>query len=187
MRLIGRCFWHCCRLPFLGSVMIRDWVHGTGHFPICQILLQIVFDSSWLPFLQWLYCSLYFFCEGWSGRPLCMSGNSSVLIDPRWPCACTAQSSILSISSAFFVRLWGIFLSDLGQLKLSLVSQWSSFLRVYMPSYCCSSSDFLQSHNTVLLSSFVCLFHAPLDVVHFHVIFSAPSDSNLFFLSFLLL
>ena len=211
MRLIGRCFWHCCRLPFLGSVMIRDWVHGTGHFPICQILLQIVVTPvstssppAWtgstgmlstpadFPFFNdciaaFIFYFFYFFCEGWGGRPLCMSGNSSVLIDPRWPCACTAQSSILSISSAFFVRLWGIFLSDLGQLKLSLVSQWSSFLRVYMPSYCCSSSDFLQSHNTVLLSSFVCLFHAPLDVVHFHVIFSAPSDSNLFFLSFLLL
>ena len=35
-----------------------------------------------------------------------------------------------------------------------------------MPSYCCSSSDFLQSHYTVFFS----LFHAPLDVVvHFLV------------------
>ena len=37
-----------------------------------------------------------------------------------------------------------------------------------MPSYCCSSSDFLQSHYTVLLSTVFCLFHAPPDaVVHF--------------------
>ena len=35
-------FWHCCRLPFLGSVMTKDWVHGVGHSPVCQILLQIV-------------------------------------------------------------------------------------------------------------------------------------------------
>ena len=26
MRLIIRQFWHCCRLPFLGSVMTKDWV-----------------------------------------------------------------------------------------------------------------------------------------------------------------
>ena len=31
-----------CRLPFLGSVMTKDWVHGVGHSPVCQILLQIV-------------------------------------------------------------------------------------------------------------------------------------------------
>ena len=34
-----------------------------------------------------------------------------------------------------------------------------------MPSYCCSSSDFLQSHYTVLTTVFFSLFHAPLDVV----------------------
>ena len=32
-------------------------------------------------------------CEGWGGRPLCVSGDISVLIDLRWPCDCTAQSS----------------------------------------------------------------------------------------------
>ena len=25
-----------------GSVMTKDWVHGVGHSPVCQILLQIV-------------------------------------------------------------------------------------------------------------------------------------------------
>ena len=42
MRLIVRNFWHCCRLPFLGSLMTKGWVHGVGHSPVCQILLQIV-------------------------------------------------------------------------------------------------------------------------------------------------
>ena len=42
MMLIVWLFWHCCRLPFLGSVMIKDWVHRVGHSPVCQILLQIV-------------------------------------------------------------------------------------------------------------------------------------------------
>ena len=31
-----------CRLPFLGSVMTKDWVHGVGHSPVCQTLLQII-------------------------------------------------------------------------------------------------------------------------------------------------
>ena len=34
-------------------------------------------------------------CEGWGGRPLCVSGDSSVLMDLHWPCSFTAQSSIL--------------------------------------------------------------------------------------------
>ena len=29
-------------LPFLGSVMTEDWVHGVGHSPVCKILLQNV-------------------------------------------------------------------------------------------------------------------------------------------------
>ena len=42
MRLIVRLFWHCCRLPFVGSVTTKDWVQAVGHSPVCQILLQIV-------------------------------------------------------------------------------------------------------------------------------------------------
>ena len=42
MRLIVRYFWHCYGLPFLGIVMTKDWVHGVGHSPVCQILSQIV-------------------------------------------------------------------------------------------------------------------------------------------------
>ena len=40
--LIMPWFWHCSRLPFLGIVMSKDWDHGVGHSPVCQILLQIV-------------------------------------------------------------------------------------------------------------------------------------------------
>ena len=42
MRLIVQWFWHCCRSPFLGNVMTRDWVHRVVHSPVRQILLQIV-------------------------------------------------------------------------------------------------------------------------------------------------
>ena len=38
-------------------------------------------------------------CEGWVGHPLCLSGDSPVLMDLQWPCDCTAQSSILSFGS----------------------------------------------------------------------------------------
>ena len=30
------------QVAFLGSVMTKAWVHGVCHFPVCQILLQIV-------------------------------------------------------------------------------------------------------------------------------------------------
>ena len=46
---------------------------------------------------------------------LCVSGDSSVLMDLHWPWDCTAQSNILSIGSVCVVLLWGIFLNDLGQ------------------------------------------------------------------------
>ena len=29
----------------MGSVMTKDWVHGVGHSPVCQILLQIVVSA----------------------------------------------------------------------------------------------------------------------------------------------
>ena len=41
--------------------------------------------------------STFFFAK--DGRPLCLSGYSSVLMDLHWPCSYTAQSSILSIGS----------------------------------------------------------------------------------------
>ena len=57
-----------------------------------------------------------------------------------------------------------------------------------MPSYCCSSSDFLQSHYTVLLSSFLLSFFIHLLMLLFtSLYFSDPSGANLFFLPSLLL
>ena len=32
-------------------------------------------------------------CEGWGVRPLCLSEDSSELMDLHWPCDCTGQSS----------------------------------------------------------------------------------------------
>ena len=55
-----------------------------------------------------------------------------------------------------------------------------------MPSYCCSSSDFLQSHYTVPLSSFLLPFSCTSwSCCSLPCIFSDPSGSNRFFLSYL--
>ena len=96
--------------------MTKDWVHGVGHSPVCQILLQIVVravitSSPPSPLLGPVLlecCQLQLTSlssmivlqpplpfEGWVGHPLCLSGYSSVLMDLHWPCGCTAQSSIL--------------------------------------------------------------------------------------------
>ena len=55
-----------------------------------------------------------------------------------------------------------------------------------MLSYCCSFSDFLQSHYTVLLSSFLLPFYF-LTLLFTSLYFSDPSGSKLYFLSSLLL
>ena len=44
-RLIVRQLCHSWRLPFLGRVIISDWVHGVGYSPLFQILLQIVVSA----------------------------------------------------------------------------------------------------------------------------------------------
>ena len=62
------------------------------------------------------------------------------------------------------------------------VSRCTSLSPVGMPCYCCSSSDFLQSHYTVLL-----FFMHLLMLLFTSLYFSDPLGSNLFSLSSLLL
>ena len=101
----------------MGIVMTKDWVHSVGHFPVCKMLMQIVVrvvitssppaSTSSAGMLSTAADSLSsmivlqppLLCEGWGGHPLCLSGDSSVLIDLHWPYDCTAQSSIPSIGS----------------------------------------------------------------------------------------
>ena len=87
--------------------MTKDWVNGVGHFPVCQILLQIVVRAvitssppAWtssagmlltpadFPFFNdytaWgsvIVLQLPLLCKGWGGHPLCLPGYSSVLMD----------------------------------------------------------------------------------------------------------
>ena len=79
--------------------MTNNWVHGVGHSPICQILLQIAVraaitssspartGSAGMHQLQLTFLSLMIvlqpplLCEERGGRPLSVSGDSSVLMD----------------------------------------------------------------------------------------------------------
>ena len=90
------------QVVFLGSVMTKNWVHGVGHSPVCQILLQIVVTAvitssppAWTSSAGLLSAPADFpsvivlqpplLCEGWGGHPLCLSGDSPVLMDLHWP------------------------------------------------------------------------------------------------------
>ena len=72
--------------------MIKDWVHGVGHSPVCQILLQIVVRAviassppAWTSVAGMLSTLADFIspvivvqptllCEGWCGHPLVCLG-----------------------------------------------------------------------------------------------------------------
>ena len=40
-----------------GNVMTEDWVHGVGHSPVCQILLQIVVWSIFVRLISHTHTS----------------------------------------------------------------------------------------------------------------------------------
>ena len=102
-------------------MLTKDWVHAVGYSPVCQILWQIVVRAvstfsppAWTSSagmlstpadFRFLNDSIPLLCEGWVGRPLCVSRDSSVLMARHMPCDCAAQSSILSIGSASVVPL----------------------------------------------------------------------------------
>ena len=106
--------------------MTKDWVQGVGHSPVCQILLQIVVravitssPTAWTSSAGMLStpADFPFFsdCTATSTSSRSMGWSSSVSVwgqfstdGSPWPCDCTAQCSILSISSVSLVLLWGI-------------------------------------------------------------------------------
>ena len=122
--------------------MTRDLVHGVDHSPHCQILLQVVVraviisspaawtSSAWMLSTQPTSLSsitvlqpplLY---EGWVGRPLCLSGDSLVLMDLHWPCDCT-----LFFYPVFFC---------LFHASLNVVVHFLVFLRSFRFKWCLS-------------------------------------------------
>ena len=123
MTLIVRQFWHCCRLPFLGSVMTIDWVHGVGHFPVCQILLQIVVRAL-------ITSSLH----AWTSS----AGMLSTPADFPFFNDCTAAStSLRRMGWSSSVSVWGQFSTDGSPLALWLYS--SEQYSVHRFSICRSS------------------------------------------------
>ena len=109
------------QVDFLRTVLTKDWVHAVGYSPVCQILLQIVVTTvitssppAWTSSAGMLSTPADFrflddcsplLCEGWGGRSLGVSRDSSVLMVLNMPCDCTALSRILSIGLAFVVLL----------------------------------------------------------------------------------
>ena len=164
--------------------MVKEWVHGIGHSPVCQILLQVVVRALYLLGPVLLGCCRLqltslssmnvlqppILCEGWGGHPLRLSGNSSILMDLHWPCSCTAHSSILSIGSVSVdfceAFSWTILYSSCFPLFRSgqVFHQLVCPLTVVLPQIFCNLTTLFS--NPVFFS----LFHAPLDVVvHFLV------------------
>ena len=86
-------------------------------------------------------------CEGWGGRPLCLSGDCSVLTNLSWPCDCTAQSSISRSSVRHFPeQSWTIVTFPCLKMAKSFTSWYALlllfFLRFSSVSLHCSPIQF---------------------------------------------
>ena len=176
--------------------MTKDWVHGVGHSPVCQILLQIVVRAmitssppAWTIstgmlstpadfhfFTDCTVASDFFRRRG--GLPLCLSEDNSVLMDLHWPCSCTAYSSTLSIGSVS-VASWTVVAFPCFTVVKSFTSWYALLLLLFFRfssiSLHCSPIQFSLVFCMHLLMLFTSLY------------FSDPSGSNLFFLSSLVL
>ena len=128
MRLIVRWFWHCCRLPFLGSVMTKDWVQLVGHSPVCQILLQIVVRAV-----------ITFSLPIWTSS----AGMLSTPADFPFFNDCTAAStSLRRMGWSYSVSVWVQFSTDGSPLALWLynseqysdVNRWTEYCSEYFTS-----------------------------------------------------
>ena len=181
-------------LPFLGSVISKDWVHRVGHSPVCQILLQIVVremitssSPAWASFAGMLLtpADFPFFNDctaastslwrmGWSSS-VCVRGYFST---DESPLAFNWFSIGCSSVRHFPERSW----TEVA----FFFSLWSSLSRVGMPFYSCSSANFHQSSYTVLLSSFLLPFSCT-SWCHCSLPCISQIPQVLFFLSSLLL
>ena len=97
------------QVTFVVRAVIFFLLHLLGLVLLGCCQLQQTFLSSKIV----LQCPLL--CEGRDGNPLCLSGDSLVLVYLHLLFDCTDESSILSISSVSPVLLEGFFLNGLGQ------------------------------------------------------------------------
>ena len=95
-------------------------------------------------------------------------------MDLHWPCSCTAQGSILSISSVSVAFLWGIFLTILDSSCFPLFHSGQVFHQLVCPLTVVPPQIFFNLTTLFSYPVFFSLFHAPLDVVvHFLVFCSS--------------
>ena len=156
MRLIIRQFWHCCRLRFLGKcddqgLGPRGWPFSclpglvaafrkSGDYVLSTCLDLFRWDvvnPSWLPFLQWLYCSLHW----WISIGLAIVQCNAVF----W-----SLIQYLSFFS-FPERSWIV-------IAFLCFTVFMSFTSWYALLVCCSAPDCVQSYYIILLSSFLLPF-----------------------------
>ena len=151
--------------------MTKDWVQGVGHTPVCQIFLQTVvravitsapaWTSSAGILLNTVDFPFFNYCTEVSTSLRRMEWSSSVSVWGQFSINGPPLVSWLYSSDQYFVHrvLYFSFFCD----AFSLVVLDSSSLfffhssqvsRAGVPSRCCSSSDFIQSLYTVLLSRF---------------------------------
>ena len=175
--------------------MTKDWVHGVGHYPVCQILLQTVVRAMITSPPAWISSA----------------GMLSTVADFPFFSGCTAASTSLQrMGWSSSVSVWGQFTTDRYPLALWQYSvhrfsisrssvrhfsdrSWtvvafscftvSSLSRVGMPFYCCYAQIFwISLHCSPVQFSFAFFMHL-LMLLFTSLYVSDPSDSNLFFLS----
>ena len=134
----------CCRLSW------ERWLlplHLLGPVLLGCCRLQLTSLSSMIVLQPPLLC------EGWGGYPLCLSGDSSVLMDLHLPCSCTAQSSILSIRTLLAVY---------GEIE-----QWLFCL--LMETSKCSAEQVIKLHRKYRqLTTLVCNSHSCTNFSSWH-------------------
>ena len=171
--------------------MTKDWVHGVGHSPVCQILLQIVMRAvitssppAWTSSAGMLSTPADFpffndctaassLCKGWGGHPLCLSGYSSVLMNLHWPCTFVVVQlravfcpSVQHLS--FFCEAFSRMILDSSGFPLFHGGQ--VFHQLVCPLTVVLPQIFFNLTTLISYSVFFCLFPALFDVVvHFLV------------------
>ena len=153
--------------------MIKDWIHGVGHSPLCQILLQIVVRAvitssppAWTSSAGMLStpADFPFFndCTATSTSLRRMWWSSSLSVWVEFSTDGSPLAFWLYSSEQYSVHRFSICRSSVRHFpeRSWTVVAFACFTVVKsftscMPSYCCSSSDFLRSRYTVLLSSFL--------------------------------
>ena len=153
------------------SVFTSKDCRESGDYSLSTCLDQFcvdIVDSSWLPFLQWLYCSLHFFAkDGVVILCVCLGTvqywwiSTGLLIVKLGAVFC---SSVLYLS--FFCESFSWTILDSSSFSLFHSGQF--FHELVFPLTVVFPQIFFNLTTLFSYPVFVCLFHAPLGVVvHF--------------------